>query len=450
MTLNASAIPLISTRPNLLRAAQAAIRAGRLTQAHGLLLAATVLEPKNVEAWLLLGWTTREPASAVACFQRALSLEPGNVIIQDSLSWATAQVPKPETLAVEPTQIKVPAAKVSEARLDGARTSVELPATKGDPDSLAPSHAADDVIGCRPEQSAPSRPVLQACALEEQTTRAVADTAFGQATDRLAPALQTVGASLHQARFNWNLAFLVTCLFALAWAELVTTHQSPQTGLLLYTVLLAALLAYAVFAPRGPLQRLPLALVVAPLIRLLSVSLPLSRFPFVYWYLVIGTPLFLAGFVAVRVAGLSRVKIGLTVPTWRPQVWVSLSGIGIGCLEYLILRPTPLIAAPTLEQLWLPALILLVFTGFLEEFLFRGLMQRAATESLGQAGIVYVAVLFAALHVGYHSALDVAFVLGVGLYFGGVVARTGSIVGVTIAHGLANIGLFLIFPFMFG
>ena len=97
----------------------------------------------------------------------------------------------------------------------------------------------------------------------------------------------------------------------------------------------------------------------------------------------------------------------------------------------------------------MPAFILAIFTGLLEEVVFRGLMQRAAGEVLGRWGMLYVAVLFAVLHFGYKSPLDVIFVLAVGIFFGWVVARTHSLLGVTISHSLTNIILFLVMPFLF-
>ncbi len=67
---------------------------------------------------------------------------------------------------------------------------------------------------------------------------------------------------------------------------------------------------------------------------------------------------------------------------------------------------------------------------------------------MGPPGVIYTAILYAALHLGYRSALDVVFVLGVGLCFGFVVARTGSLVGVTLSHGLANVTLLIVMPLL--
>ena len=61
--------------------------------------------------------------------------------------------------------------------------------------------------------------------------------------------------------------------------------------------------------------------------------------------------------------------------------------------------------------------------------------------------MVYVSTLFAIMHMGVHSWLDVAFVFGVAMFFAGVVKRTGSLFGVSLAHGITNVILFLVIPF---
>jgi membrane protease YdiL (CAAX protease family)/LysM repeat protein len=219
-------------------------------------------------------------------------------------------------------------------------------------------------------------------------------------------------------------------------------------GLALHGLVLMALLLHASVWARGAFRRFLLSLALAPLIRLLSLSLPLPSFPFVYWYMVVGAPLFLAAFVAARMGGVNARMIGLSVQRPLVQLLVALTGFGLGYLEYLILRPDPLVPELTFQQILAPALILLVFTGFLEELIFRGLLQYASLRVYGRLGLVYVAIIFAVLHIGYRSAFDLAFVFVVALFFGWITQRTGSILGVTLAHGLTNIALYLIFPFI--
>lgn len=49
--------------------------------------------------------------------------------------------------------------------------------------------------------------------------------------------------------------------------------------------------------------------------------------------------------------------------------------------------------------------------------------------------------------MGFLSWIDVVFVFVVALFFGWVVKKTGSLFGVTLAHGITNIVLYLIIPF---
>jgi LysM repeat protein len=127
---------------------------------------------------------------------------------------------------------------------------------------------------------------------------------------------------------------------------------------------------------------------------------------------------------------------------------LALSGLGFGVAEYFILRPEPLIDELSWRSAALPALILLVGTGFNEEFVFRGVMQSACRQTFGKLSILYVAVVFAILHLGYKSVSDVVFVFVVGLLFGWLVARTRSLLGVTLSHGITNIALYLVVPFL--
>ena len=148
-----------------------------------------------------------------------------------------------------------------------------------------------------------------------------------------------------------------------------------------------------------------------------------------------------------KTLGYRLTDVGLSSRAFPLQILVALTGLTLGVFEYSIFSPDPLTAGPTLRETWLPALILLFCTGFVEELVFRGIMQRAARQVLGNWGVIHTALVFAVLHVGYHSVPNVLFVLGVALFFGMVTVYTRSIVGVSLAHGLTNIFLFLALPF---
>jgi membrane protease YdiL (CAAX protease family) len=239
-------------------------------------------------------------------------------------------------------------------------------------------------------------------------------------------------------------------LAALTVAEYVTAASDPRWGLPLHAMILMALVVLGSTTTDSAKRELYWSLTLAPVIRMASLSLPLGRLPLTWWYPLIGVPIYAAAIVAARKLGYTPAQLGLRldVPNLGRQLLVIPLGLVLGVGEYLIFRPAPLVSRFELSELWLPALVLLIFTGLEEELIFRGLMQRAALRALGRWGLVYVNLVFAALHIGYLSVLDLVFVFIVGLLFAVFVLRTKTLLGVTIAHGLINIGLFLVVPFL--
>ena len=341
-------------------------------------------DQENYLHWLVRGWETKEPNQALEFFLQALDLKPGDPVVLDSVAYAREKLQ-------EAAIINHDFGERSEVvKLDQLPAAAKIPVVA----------SKSGIAGWTDRAKIPG----------------------------------------------------ITYLFYLIWltlAEIVTALSTPQVGLILHGVLLVALFIQAAFNTRTVQYRLYVILALAPLVRLLGLSMPLLQFEFMNWYMVIGIPLLIASIIAMRLAGYKSTQIGLGLgrKIWL-QALVALTGIGLGYLEYLILRPEPLIDSLTLQQFWYPALILLVFTGFLEEFIFRGMMQQATIQAMGRLGLIYTSAVFAVLHIGYQSILDVIFVFVVGWFFALIVLKSHSIWGVTLAHGLTNISLFLIFPFI--
>jgi len=243
--------------------------------------------------------------------------------------------------------------------------------------------------------------------------------------------------------FIWFYAAAITI------AEIVTTYYHPLYGIAWHVVLLVALLVHASLAYKQVMNLVYLALSLAPLIRIMSLSIPLIGVPPMYWYLIISLPLFAAAAYVMRYAGFKPRDVGLMVGNLPLQLLVAFLGVPLGLLEYLILKPAPLVAEPTFRQVWLPALILLISTGFLEEFIFRGVMYRAAVETLGRwYSIIYISFIFGMLHIIHRSPVDLVLVFAIALLFSTIVGFFRSLLGVSLAHGLTNIGLYIIWPYL--
>lgn len=243
----------------------------------------------------------------------------------------------------------------------------------------------------------------------------------------------------------WACAYLV----ALAFAEALAALVNPPLGLSVHSLLLFALLVQG--ARTNEAQRALLwSLAVAPLLRIISLSLPLAEIPTLYWYAIISVPLFAATFAAARALGYSHGDLGLRVRIRHLPLYVLMVplGLAIGGVEYILLRSHPLSSGLALAQIWLPALILALSTGLGEELIFRGLLQRAALHALGPWGLVYTTALFTSLHIGQLVALNLVVVFAIGLLFAGIAWRTGSILGPSLAHAAINVSLFLVAPFL--
>lgn len=241
-------------------------------------------------------------------------------------------------------------------------------------------------------------------------------------------------------------------LVLITLAEIVTAYTSPQSGVILHSIILVLLLIHHSFIlPRSfanPLKPLLLALTLAPLIRIISLSMPLWNFEFIYWFIVIGIPLFIASFVVIRVLHLKLKDVNLRWENPFFTLLIALSGVIFGYIEYFILKPEPLISSLNLNEMIIPGLIIIICTGLLEELIFRGIIQNTAEKAFQNLALIFVPVLFATLHIGNRSIPHTFFVFGVGLFFSWAVKKTGSLIGVTLSHGIINITLYLVFPFI--
>ncbi len=244
---------------------------------------------------------------------------------------------------------------------------------------------------------------------------------------------------------------LLVALIYLNWvflAEFLLAYYQSQLGLILHAVGYIALLIFASLEANREKSIFWIALSQASLIRLLSLTIPITQFPLIYSFAIVGIPLFTVLLLIRHLSSISWRMFGVAFHTGRVQILIGMTGIIFGYIEYSILHPVPLIKTLNWNSILLPAVILLIFTGFLEELIFRGVLQKNAIQSIGGIAILYVALIFAFLHIGYLSFYDLIFVFCVGLFYGLVVHYNGSIIGVSISHGIANIMLYLILPFL--
>jgi membrane protease YdiL (CAAX protease family) len=242
----------------------------------------------------------------------------------------------------------------------------------------------------------------------------------------------------------------VVYLLAIVFAEMITVFIDPMAGIVIYFIILLAAVIQPALNEGFSSNRLIIAIALVPLVRIISLSMPLVDIPQIWWYPIIYLPLLLASIVVIRLFKYRRHEIGISWGSLPVQLIIGLTGLGFGVVEYYILKPEPIITELTLEAAILPAFLLIITTGMVEELMFRGVLQRVTTTIFGNWGIVYISLLFAILHIGFLSLIDVGFVFLVALFFGWMVKKTGSLFGVILSHGIANVTLFIVAPFVLG
>jgi CAAX protease family protein len=251
-------------------------------------------------------------------------------------------------------------------------------------------------------------------------------------------------------------------LSAIVAAEALVAYGSPLAGILIDAVVVfVGLNQYLIERDRldasGPLRAestksldVLLVLPLVPILRICSLTMSVSAVPELWRYVVVGVPVLAAALLTGALGDRRRLIALLHVESRRHQAAIGLTGLPLGLLAYLALRPAPLADSTSPAQIAAGCAILVVFSGLLEELVFRGLLQDAFCSCYGPAGQLVSGALFAAVYLGAGSAAAAVVFAAIGLSFGFAVARTHSLVGVVAAHGLLSIGLVLVWPQVLG
>jgi len=124
---------------------------------------------------------------------------------------------------------------------------------------------------------------------------------------------------------------------AIATAEIVTAVVDARWGVGLHVAILWALLLHYALAKEVSEGKALLALCLAPMIRILSLGMPLEDVELVYWFLITGVPMIVAAILVARTLGLTRYDLGLTLGAIPVQLGIGALGVGVGIAEYFIL-----------------------------------------------------------------------------------------------------------------
>lgn len=243
-------------------------------------------------------------------------------------------------------------------------------------------------------------------------------------------------------------SILICYIVILIFSEVVTTYDMTSWGIGLQVLLITCLVINSTLTKSTKFSYLLQAMVLLPLIRIMSLSIPVIELEPLYWLALMAIPIMAAIWILMQSQHISREMAGLNAKNLPLQILVGLTGLGFGFVEYLIFQPTAFIPDLNPVNIVFASSIIIFSTGLLEELVFRGIIQRNAENIMGKIwGIIFTSVLFTGFNISWNSSMDIIFIFAVSTCYGYVFQKTRSILGISISHGLCNVLLFIILPF---
>jgi uncharacterized protein len=247
--------------------------------------------------------------------------------------------------------------------------------------------------------------------------------------------------------FAW-LAYLGAAILG----EIALLFAPTATAFIDGAVLVLALTHFG-WAQRMPIAlgdpsiRLLPAVALVPLLRLLSLTLPVPSFAPITWIAILAPPTLLAVIASARlahmdvgqmaIARLSRDRVSLGVVAASLPV-----GVVLGLLadfELGVPAGSPILAG-------LAAGVLVGGAAIPEELIFRGLLQPLLGDVIGDAAPFVVAGAFAATYIGAQSTEVLVIMAVVGLAYGLEVRRSRSLWPAIVGHSVLLLSAVFLAP----
>jgi len=192
------------------------------------------------------------------------------------------------------------------------------------------------------------------------------------------------------------------------------------------------------------------SLILLLLLRIVGLAMPQFFIVSLLWYPLVYGVMFIPVLAIIKNQQITLKEIGIDFKRFNIYLPAGITiGLGIATIEYLILKPNPLIENITISNLILISIVMFVFVGAIEELIFRSIIQTRFEKVLGlKYGVLVSGSMFGIMHSVFGIVNEILFACVFGIILGYIFQKTRSFPLILLIHGTANVSLFALLPFI--
>ena len=238
--------------------------------------------------------------------------------------------------------------------------------------------------------------------------------------------------------------YLIITSILLVLSEALIHFSGVKNGIIAYiTVMIFLIILFTLTKNLSEeYTRVFQIITLIPLYRIITLSIPIELITY-EGYLISTTIAILAGsLVLIHHLKIPLADIGLILKDPKLQILCIAAGGVIGYLEWKIINPQQL-------ELLIPGVLILTLCAFTDELIFRGLIQQSIEKAQGSSfiAIFLTSILYTTFFISFHFSLELLLIFLVSVFYGYVVSKSKSIIGVSISHALVNICCLVVIPY---
>ena len=237
--------------------------------------------------------------------------------------------------------------------------------------------------------------------------------------------------------------YLVIISFLFIFSEMIIQYSGVGFAIIIFSLVLVLIIILFTYIKNTHRDYTCVfqMMILIPLYRIITLSVPIELITYEQ-YLLITTIFILTGsLILITFLKIPLEKVGLVLKEIKLQIICIAAGGVIGYVEWIFIQPSGF-------DLLISNILILALCAFTDELIFRGLIQQSIERARRRpfTAILLASTLYTIFYISYMDTLELVLIFLTSLFFGYVVSKSKSIVGVSFSHALVNICCFVIFP----